>query len=102
MTYRLVASSIDKVSATHIHLAPRGDDGPVVVDLDVPASFTVDPTSISCRGAFTSAQLEGRLEGRSLGALVREMRAGNTYVNVHTTDFPDGEVRGQIRAVSTS
>ena len=73
-----------------------------MVDLRVPDSCTVEGTSISCSGAFTSTQLEGPLEGRSLGALVREMRAGNTYVNVHTTDFPDGEVRGQIRAVSTS
>ena len=30
------------------------------------------------------------------------MRNGRTYVNVHTTDFPDGEIRGQIRALSTS
>ena len=102
MTYRLMASSIDNVSATHIHLAPRGEDGPVVVDLRVPASCTVEGTSISCRGAFTSAQLDGSFEGRSLGALIREMRAGRTYVNAHTTDFPDGEIRGQIRTVSTS
>ena len=84
-----------------------------MVDLRVPDSCTVEGTSISCSGAFTSTQLEGPLEGRSLGALVREMRAGRTYVNVHTDDgvappdtgpgdFPGGEIRGQIRAVSTS
>jgi hypothetical protein len=28
--------------------------------------------------------------------LVAEIMAGNTYVNVHTIDFPGGEVRGQI------
>ena len=52
-------------------------------------------------------------DARSAGALVRQMRAGNTYVNVHTDDgvtlpdtgpgdFPGGEIRGQIRGVSTS
>jgi CHRD domain len=25
------------------------------------------------------------------------MRAGLTYANVHTTNFPNGEIRGQIR-----
>lgn len=77
-------------------------DGPIVVDLRVPASCTVEGTSINCMGAFTSARLQGPLEGRSLNALVRAMRNGRTYVNVHTTDFPDGEIRGQIRALSTS
>ena len=109
MTYTLTASNIENLSGGHIHLAPRGEDGPIVVDLNVRDSCTVEGTSISCRGAFTSANLEGPLEGRSLGALIRQMRAGNTYVNVHTDDgveppdigpgdFPGGE----IRAVSTS
>ena len=113
MTYTLSASNIENLSGGHIHLAPRGEDGPIVVDLNVRDSCTVEGTSISCRGAFTSADLEGDLEGRSLGAQVRQMRAGNTYVNVHTDDgeppadtgpgdFPGGEIRGQIRAVSTS
>ena len=80
-----------------------------MVDLNFRDSCPVGGTSISGRGACTSADLEGDLEGRSLGALVRQMRAGNTYVNVHADDgeppadtgpgdFPGGE----IRAVSTS
>ncbi len=102
MTYTLTANDIDNVMAAHIHLAPRGQEGDIVVNLRVPALCTVEPTSISCQGAFTASQLTGPLAGRSLGALVRAMRDGRTYVNVHTTDFPDGEIRGQIRAVSTS
>jgi CHRD domain len=101
MTYRLTASNIDNVSAAHIHLAPRGKDGPIVVSLRVPATCTVEGTSISCQGAFTSAQFEGPFEGRSLNTLARAMRDGRTYVNVHTTDFPDGEIRGQIRSLGT-
>jgi hypothetical protein len=30
------------------------------------------------------------------GELVRALRAGAAYANVHTTTFPAGEIRGQI------
>lgn len=30
-------------------------------------------------------------------AALRAIRSGNTYVNVKTASFPDGEIRGQIR-----
>jgi len=29
--------------------------------------------------------------------LVRAIRSGNTYANVHTNMYPGGEIRGQIR-----
>jgi hypothetical protein len=47
-------------------------------------------------GTITAASLVGGLLGQPLSALVDAMRAGNTYVNVHTLAFPPGEIRGQI------
>lgn len=37
------------------------------------------------------------IEAGSWVELVRAIRAGHTYVNVHTTRWPGGEIRGQIR-----
>ena len=40
-------------------------------------------------------------QGIELGAFaeaVLAIRSGNTYVNVHTVKFPNGEIRGQIRS----
>jgi hypothetical protein len=58
---------------------------------------------------ITEEDLVGPLAGFSLSDLVDEMQNGNTYVNVHTSDFsgrdntgpgdfPAGEIRGQIVA----
>jgi hypothetical protein len=36
------------------------------------------------------------MKGKTLDDLLEQMRAGNTYVNVHTKAHPGGEIRGQI------
>jgi CHRD domain-containing protein len=37
------------------------------------------------------------LEPGAFDELVRAMRAGFTYANVHSNRFPAGEIRGQIK-----
>lgn len=65
-------------TAAHIHAAPVGVNGGVIVAL------SGGPTS----WAGTSAPLTA--------GQVADLRAGDTYINVHTAAFPGGEVRGQI------
>jgi len=42
------------------------------------------------------------MEGKTLDDLKTEMGSGNTYVNVGTTDHPDGMIRGQIKIKGTN
>jgi len=72
-------------TAGHIHLAPIGVAGPILFPFaDVPnATSGVIPTQVF---AITPTQISA-LEG------------GLLYVNIHTTEFPAGEIRGQLFAV---
>jgi hypothetical protein len=99
--YRLIVANLHDVTMAHIHLAPAGANGPVVVWLypDGPPAQLIPGRSsgVLAAGTITAGDLVGPLAGMSLADLVDEMQAGNTYVNVHTSAFPAGEVRGQIR-----
>jgi hypothetical protein len=107
LQYKLIVANIENVVAAHIHVAPAGVNGPVVVFLFGPAAPDGGRTDgVLAQGTITADDLIGPLAGQPLSALVEQMEAGNTYVNVHTNDglapentgpgdFPGGEVRGQ-------
>lgn len=98
--YKLIVANIEDVAQAHIHRAPAGQNGPVVAWLypssppPVPIPGRTD--GVLAEGTITDADLVGPLEGGSLADLIDAIRAGNTYVNVHTAEHPSGEIRGQI------
>jgi hypothetical protein len=95
LKYRLQVHDIDHVTASHIHLGCPGENGPVVAFL-----FEGGPTGpvdgMLATGTIRGDDLVGPLEGRRVQALTVHMRDGCTYTNVHTTEHPGGEIRGQI------
>ncbi len=89
-------------SAAHIHLGQAEVNGGVSVffcgGTTTPAC---SPGSGSFSGTFTAADVGGpAAQGIAAGEfaeLIKAMRAGKTYANVHTNKHPGGEIRGQIR-----
>jgi hypothetical protein len=90
--YSVNASNIQDVTAGHIHSGKQGENGPIVVTL-----FKNDsPTNeVSETGSITADKLEGPMAGKQLTDLVTAMNNGETYVNIHTEQNPNGEIRGQ-------
>lgn len=85
----------ENVVAAHLHLGARGSNGPVIVNLGNLAGG--DDLNDGVDGVtFRAGALSGPLEGQDLAALVAEIEAGNVYINVHTTDNPAGQLRGQL------
>jgi len=99
--YRLIVANIEDVTMAHIHLAAAGVNGPAAVWLypaSPPAQLIEGRYSgVLAEGVITVDNLSGPLAGASLEDLLDHLRDGNAYVNVHTLQFPAGEVRGQIR-----
>jgi hypothetical protein len=70
----------NSITGAHIHSAPAGVNGPVVV----PLTATLNGTSAGCADVT-----------RSLADGIRKAPQGY-YVNVHTNVFPGGAIRGQL------
>lgn len=100
--FEVNVTDIDKATAAHIHLGEKGKNGPVVVTLFKSDTPTEMKNGTLGEGNFTATDFEGPMKGKGLNDLVTAMQNGSTYVNVHTTDMPDGEIRGQLASNSTS
>ena len=96
--YSVNVSNIDKVTMAHIHSGKIGENGPIVVTLfktETPSTEPINGNLVS--GNITNANLEGPMAGKTLIDLTKSMELGETYVNVHTEENPNGEIRGQIK-----
>jgi hypothetical protein len=49
------------------------------------------------QGSFTEAELIGPLAGKTLDDLLIAIQENRAYVNVHTEQYPAGEIRGQLQ-----
>jgi hypothetical protein len=116
VAFRLIASNIFNVVQAHIHCGAKGSNGPIVQWLypntaagPALSGPTGRQSGVLASGTFSPnvvcpANSPNGLAGVSL---LEAIRAGLTYVNVHTNDgvgatntgpgdFPGGEIRGQL------
>jgi hypothetical protein len=79
--FELTTSNIAAATAAHIHEAPAGKAGAVVVTLAPP------PTEGSSKNCVSADK-----------DLIKRIRQNpeNFYVNVHNAEFPNGAIRGQL------
>ena len=78
--FDISVSDIGTITAAHIHLAPAGVNGPVVVSFSPAVNGLTNCVNNISPG------------------LMKDIRQNpeNYYVNVHTTEFPGGAIRGQL------
>ena len=106
LSYRDTEST---VTQAHIHLGRPAITGGIVLFLctnlgnapaTVPTPQACPPAPATITGALTAADVVAQapqgVAGGEFAEVVRAIRAGATYVNVHTTGRQGGEVRGQL------
>lgn len=101
------ADTESAVQQAHIHFENATNNGPIVVFLctnlgNGPAGTQLcPPAPATITGTITAENVGAGAAGAGIAAgeldeLLDAIRAGSTYVNVHTTGRPGGEIRSQI------
>ena len=98
LLFRVDVNGTSNVTRAHIHApaAPGVNAGIRVNFYEPPAGTT--PLNFTNTATLANG-VAGLPIGISMDSLLVLMRNGNAYVNVHTTAYPSGEMRGQIAKV---
>ena len=94
--FELNVTNLQGVTMAHIHNGKQGEIGPPVLPLYKSESPTILMNGKLASGNITANMLEGPMAGKQIANLTTAMKNSETYVNVHTQQNPNGEIRGQI------
>ena len=109
ISYQLSYSDLEgNVTQSHIHLGQPGVNGGISVWLcsnlasppTPPGVQPCPPPPATITGTLTAADVVGPagqgIDPGQFSELIQAIRARSTYVNIHSTKWPGGEVRSQI------
>jgi hypothetical protein len=106
ITYELSYSDLEgDVTQAHIHLGVPAQSGGIIAFLCTnvggpPGAQPCPPAPATISGTITPADVIGPaaqgIAAGEFGELAAAIRGGVTYVNVHSTKYPGGEIRAQL------
>ena len=94
--YHLYANDISGVTQAHIHQGNSSENGPILVPLFNASTPTGPVSGQIAEGQITAANFVEPLQGKQLDDLISQMQNETAYVNVHTEQNPQGEIRGTV------
>lgn len=80
------AIALGDITGAHLHMAPRGLNGPVIINLLASSMFVDDVDGL----------IRLFVANVPIGDAQPALRSAQLYLNVHTTAFPNGQLRGQV------
>ena len=86
-------------TASHIHAGAAGIGGPVIINFTVPAGGISNDFALSGTFGCSDVTVRAAQGINSCEDFEQALLLDNTYVNVHSTANPGGEIRGQLTRV---
>lgn len=97
VSYLVNTTGFEKISQSHIHNGSTGINGEAVAHLsDEKSTSGKNNSTILFEDEIENDDLRGPLDGNQTEDLVAHMSNGSAYVNIHTDEYKNGAIRGQI------
>ena len=93
---KINVTGITDISGAQIFMGKIGQNGDPIVDLLNTGEKEQGANGVTLKGNFTASDFGGSLEGKSLSDLQSAMASNQTFVNIMTSEHPDGELAGHI------
>jgi CHRD domain len=102
LEFKVNVTNLENIKSAQIHLGEFGQNGEIIVSLLKSLSPVDIHNGTLVEGQVTPSELVGPLKGKTINELVQLFNNTKTYVNIHTEQYPNGEIRGQITTVNTT
>jgi CHRD domain len=94
LCYGFAIRGADQPAAVHIHKGVAGENGDIVIPFDNPPKDAAGQPAGDPGASSGCKVLEQQSERDALRRILTKPK--RYYVNIHTSSFPDGAVRGQL------
>ena len=98
LLYNISVSNIDDVTRVHLHQGTYGVNGTLSNNLTILPNY--EKTGILSNGNISNNNsFQYELSGKAKGVIdiiMKYLRSGEMYIDIHTKKYPEGEIRGQI------
>jgi CHRD domain-containing protein len=102
INFKVNVTMLENIKSAHIHVGEFGQNGEIIVSLLNSSSPINIHNGTLVKGQLTATDLVGSLKGKTINDLVMLFNNTKTYLNIHTKQYPNGEIRGQITTVNAT
>jgi hypothetical protein len=89
-------------TAGHIHVGPRGVPGPIVINFPTTLPGRSGDFTLTFRVGTAAFQAQPQIGIATMADAIQAIVGGGAYVNIHSSAFPPGEIRGQLTVAPTN
>lgn len=102
INFKVNVTMLKNIQSAQIYRGEFGQNGEIIISLlNFSSPIDVDNGTL-VKGQLTAKDLVGSLKGKTINELVQLFNNTKAYLNIHTEQYPNGEIRGQITTVNTT